>query len=94
MPEIVKKSIKPKHHLFTARLLQPQGRKQILLVTDPPHMLRSLLTFRSLGFTVIPHPSPLPQTLSPQEKDALMLREYSALFFYSLLGWFLPQNYS
>lgn len=78
--------------LFTATLLKPQRVQQILLVTDPPHMLRSLLTFRSLGFTVIPHPSPLPPQLSIKEKDSLMLREYSGLFFYSLLGWFLPQH--
>ena len=45
---------------FTAALLQPRGIESIILVTDPPHMLRSLLTFRSAGFRVTPHPSPLP----------------------------------
>jgi len=78
---------------FTATLLQPQGVQQILLVTDSPHMLRSLLSFRSFGFTVIPHPIP-PSQLNPKDKGFEELREYGGLVFYSLLGWFLPQQLS
>ncbi len=77
--------------LFTANLLQPKGIKKIILVTDPPHMLRSIFIFRSYGFQVIPHTSPLPQ-LTVKENEKLLNREYKGLFFYSLLGWYLPQN--
>lgn len=77
---------------FTAALLQPQGIQQILLVTDPPHMLRSFLTFRSLGFRVIPHPNPLPPELNTRREAFLIVREYLGLVSYGLLGRFFPRE--
>lgn len=77
---------------FTATLLKPRGIKQIVLVTDPPHMLRSLLTFGGLGFTVIPHTSPLPDDLASQMKALMVFREYMGLISYGLQGRFLPRN--
>jgi uncharacterized SAM-binding protein YcdF (DUF218 family) len=77
---------------FTAAVLQPQGIRQILLVTDPPHMLRSLLTFRSLGFTVIPHTSPLPPDLPHQEEALKVFSEYMGLVSYGLRGRFFPRQ--
>ncbi len=74
--------------LFTATVLHPQGIRQILLITDPPHMLRSFLTFRSLGFTVIPHTSPLPPDWTSKEDLLLVFREYLALASYAVLGRF------
>lgn len=78
---------------FMAKVLQPQGKKQIILVTDPPHMLRSLLTFRSLGFQVIPHPSPLPPSFDSKEKAFLTYKEYIKFAGYGLLGRFLPKDF-
>lgn len=75
---------------FTATLLQPQGVKKIVLVTDSPHMLRSLLTFRHFGFTVIPRTSPLPPDLSPRRKTLMVFYEYLGLISYGLQGRFLP----
>ncbi len=77
---------------FTAALLQPQNVHRILLVTDPPHMLRSLLTFRSLGFEVIPHPNPLPDRLNTKKKAFLVFREYLGIVGYGLRGRFLPRE--
>lgn len=77
---------------FTAAILQPQGVKKILLVTDPPHMLRSLLTFRSLGFEVIPHPSPRPPQLNARKEAFLIVREYLGLVSYGVLGRFFPRE--
>lgn len=77
---------------FTAALLQPRGVQQILLVTDPPHMLRSYLTFRSLGFRVIPHPNPLPPELNTRRESFLIVREYLGLVSYGLLGRFFPRE--
>jgi uncharacterized SAM-binding protein YcdF (DUF218 family) len=77
--------------LFTASVLQPQGVKRIILVTDPPHMLRSLLTFRNVGFEVIPHKSPVPH-LTQTRKAMMMLYEYMGLVKYGLKGEFVPQN--
>ena len=76
---------------FTAAVLEPQGVTRVVLVTDPPHMLRSLLTFRSLGFTVIPHASPLPD-LAPAEKSMVVFYEYMGLVSYSVKGRFLPKT--
>ena len=75
---------------YTAAVLQPQGKKRIILVTDPPHMLRSLLTFRNLGFTVIAHTSPLPSDWADFKKVLIVFREYTGLIVYCLLGRFLP----
>ncbi len=77
--------------LFTASILEPQGVKRIILVTDPPHMLRSLLTFRNMGFEVIPHQSPVPH-LTQTRKAMLMLYEYMGLVKYGLKGELVPQN--
>ncbi|HEY9668474.1 MAG TPA: YdcF family protein [Coleofasciculaceae cyanobacterium] len=77
---------------FTAMELKPQGIKSILLITDSPHMLRSLLTFRSIGFTVIPHTTPIPPELAPKRKTFVVFYEYLALVSYGLQGRFFPQH--
>jgi uncharacterized SAM-binding protein YcdF (DUF218 family) len=78
--------------LFTVDELQPQGVKQILLITDSPHMLRSLLTFRGVGFDVTPIPSPLPREIGRRGKATLVLREYAGLVTYGLRGRFFPSE--
>jgi len=55
-------------------------------------MLRSLLTFRSLGFDVIPHANPLPPTLDGKKTGSLVFREYVGLISYGLWGRFLPRE--
>lgn len=73
--------------IFTAAILQPQGIRRILLVTDPQHMLRSLLVFRAYGFTVFPKTSPLPPYFGGfKVKASLTLREWVGLISYSLRG--------
>jgi uncharacterized SAM-binding protein YcdF (DUF218 family) len=79
---------------FTAALLQPQGVKRVILVTDLPHMPRSLLTFRSFGFEVIPHPSPVPPSLNPKRQKRLVLYEWSGLVGYGLLGRYFSREVS
>lgn len=73
---------------FTANLLKPQGIHRILLVTDTPHMLRSLLTFRGFGFEVIPVPSPGARRVDRSQRTKLVLREYLGLASYGFLGRF------
>lgn len=76
---------------FSAHMLKPKGIQDILLVTDPHHMWRSLLTFQSFGFKVIPHLSaPLLQT-NYRQRVSLLLTEYSGLVTYALRGRFLPR---
>lgn len=77
---------------FTTALLHPQGVKKILLVTDRPHMLRSLLMFRSFGFQVIPHPTALPKQLPYSEKFPIALREYTGLMKYLITGQFQSRS--
>lgn len=71
---------------FTAAILQPRGIHRIVLVTDPPHMLRSLLTFQSFGFDVTPHMSPLPNTFKKPGDGLLVFREWFGLIAYGLMG--------
>ncbi|MFK8183810.1 MAG: YdcF family protein [Phormidesmis sp.] len=71
---------------FTAALLKPQGIETIILVTDPTHMWRSLLTFQSFGFKVIPHYTPLSPDTIPAKKRFLFVRETIGLFNYAILG--------
>ena len=66
----------PENAIFSAAILQSQDIKRILLVTDPPHMLRSILDFQDEGFIVIPHTSPIPTSLGFMDKTFLTVREY------------------
>ena len=75
-------------------LLQTIGASQLILVTDQPHMLRSVLTFQSFGFHIIPHPVTIPSTRSSIEKTALALREYVGLVSYAFIGRFQPRTIS
>lgn len=78
--------------LFTGSVLQQRGVKKILLVTDPPHMLRSLRTFSNLGFKVFPHTSPLPSDLATPKQAAMVFYEYMGLVSYGLKGYILPPS--
>jgi uncharacterized SAM-binding protein YcdF (DUF218 family) len=82
----------PENALFTAAILRPQGIGRILLVTDGPHMWRSLLDYRSQGFTVIPHISPLPNNMGVMDKAFLTFREYFFLILSSLNELFSGQR--
>lgn len=75
---------------YTAAILQPQGVKRIVLVTDAPHMLRSLLTFRSFGFDVIPHPTAV--ALTDRQEARLVFREYFGLIVYGLGGRYFERD--
>ena len=78
--------------LFTAALLQPKGIKRLILVTDPPHMARSLLTFRSVGFDVIPHPSPIPSSLNVKRRQQMVMREWAGLIGYGIMGRYFARD--
>lgn len=71
---------------FTSGILYPQGVRKILLVTDPPHMLRSHWLFTTYGFTPVPALSQLPPSLSTLEQLQTLSREYIALADYALNG--------
>lgn len=66
----------PENAMFSAAILQAQGIKRILLVTDPPHMWRALLNFSDEGFSVIPYTSPMPTNLGFLDQYILIVREY------------------
>ncbi len=46
---------------FSAKLLQPQGIKHIVLVTDAWHMSRAVLAFQQAGFSVVAAPTDFPE---------------------------------
>lgn len=79
--------------IFTSALLHPQRVKSILLVTDPLHMWRSLLVFRSVGFSVIPYTiTPMPQKLSAAQQLINIIREYFGMINYALSGKFRDRS--
>lgn len=79
--------------VFTATILQSRGIKRIILITDEPHMLRSLLVFRANHFTVIPRTSTLSSYyFGMRAKAFLSLREYPGLINYALRGLFVTQQ--
>lgn len=82
----------PENAIFSAAILQSQDIKRILLVTDPPHMLRSIFEFRQEGFTVIPHTSPLPANFGFLDKAFLTVREYFFLISSSVQRLFQGQG--
>lgn len=69
-------------------LLGSRGAKKIILITDPPHMLRAWLLFKGLGFTVIPHLEPIPDWVPHHERSFFAIREYLGLVSYAALGRF------
>ncbi|NEP18766.1 MAG: YdcF family protein [Leptolyngbya sp. SIO4C1] len=75
-------------------LLHTIGVNRLILITDQPHMLRSVLTFQSFGFQVIPHPVTISPSLPAIEETALALREYVGLVSYALIGRFQPRTVS
>ncbi|MBW4691737.1 MAG: YdcF family protein [Lyngbya sp. HA4199-MV5] len=78
--------------LFTAAVLHPQNVQKILLITDPPHMLRSVLSFRASRFTVIPHASPLPSSWESERNVPVLLREYTGLISYAITNRFRQRS--
>lgn len=95
-PEVILTESKARTTEENARLSAPILRqysiKRIILMTDQPHMLRSLLTFRSFGFEVIPYPVSVPSSLPSIEVTTLALREYIGLLSYATLGRFSPRS--
>lgn len=72
--------------LFTASAIKPQTHRKVILVTDPPHMLRSLLVFQSMGYDPIPKISVFPEDLKSGEKLSLVGRELGGLILYAVTG--------
>ncbi|MGB3669693.1 MAG: YdcF family protein [Phormidesmis sp.] len=85
---------------FTAAILRSRGLQKIILVTDPLHMLRSLLTFKSFGFEIIAHPVPLAEDIRPNysqfpnHSQFLAFRESLGIVSYALMGRYFPQQVS
>jgi uncharacterized SAM-binding protein YcdF (DUF218 family) len=76
----------------TAAILRPRGIQKIILVTDSPHMMRSLLTFRSFGFNVIPHTTEIPASLGISKRRFMVLREWAGLIGYGIRGRYFPRE--
>lgn len=76
----------------TAAILRPRGIQKIILVTDSPHMMRSLLTFRSFGFNVIPHTTEIPKSLGISKRRFMVLREWAGLIGYGIRGRYFPRE--
>ena len=77
---------------FTAAMLLPQGVHRIILITDSPHMMRSMLTFRGFGFSITPVASSGLSGLDRRKKTSTVLREWARLVGYGLLGRYAPQE--
>lgn len=73
--------------LFSDILLSPQGTQKILLVTDDTHIPRATLTFRRLGFEVVPYPV---ETKFSIHQIRHGFRESFGIAFYSLSGKLQP----
>ena len=77
---------------YAAQKLLPTNADSIILVSDPTHLLRSQLVFRSYGFEVIPYASPLPTELGLSYRRLLTLRESAGLVAYGLMGRYWPRS--
>ena len=76
---------------YTAQVLMERDLNTIILVTDAPHLLRAYLTFRGVGFQVIPHATPFPPSYGRYRRQVLLLREVVSLISYGLQGhYWLP----
>jgi uncharacterized SAM-binding protein YcdF (DUF218 family) len=79
--------------VFTSAILRHYKVKKILLVTDPSHMWRAFLIFRSMGFNVIPHATSLEsQQLTTIQQLIGVIREYLGMIDYALSGKFRQRS--
>jgi len=78
--------------VLSALILKEKQVRRILLVTDMPHILRSLLTFRSFGFEVVPKPLPLPDRPFTIDASIAALREYVGIAIYAFSGRFSDRS--
>ncbi|NEQ52742.1 MAG: YdcF family protein, partial [Leptolyngbya sp. SIO3F4] len=76
---------------YTAQQLLPAEVESIILVSDPTHLLRSQLVFKSFGFKVIPYSSPLPTELGLSYRRLVALRESVGFVAYGLMGRYWPR---
>jgi uncharacterized SAM-binding protein YcdF (DUF218 family) len=79
---------------FSAALLQPQGIRRIILIASPTHLLRSWLTFQSVGFQVIPYFYPVAPPTVMGFGITEVYREYLGLISYGVRGRFFPRSIS
>ncbi|MEL6555323.1 MAG: YdcF family protein, partial [Cyanobacteria bacterium J06621_11] len=77
---------------FTAAILLHRGLSKIILVTDSLHMLRSLLTFKSFGFEVIPYPVTIPADTG--KRRFIEFRESLGAISYGLTGRYFSKEIS
>lgn len=77
---------------YTEATLKSRGIQHILLVTDTPHLLRSFLVFRSVGFQVVPHANPLPAETSTFSHLGTLVREGFGLIGYWQRGYYQPNQ--
>jgi uncharacterized SAM-binding protein YcdF (DUF218 family) len=77
---------------FTGVLLKPRGVKRILLVTDLPHAMRSHQIFEAAGFTVLSHPTILPERWNSRQRAQVYLRESLGLIGYGIKDQFQKVN--
>lgn len=70
----------------TSTILGHKQVKKIILITDPAHMWRAALTFRQLGFIVVPNIAPYPSDFSSLDESVVALRQYLGLLAYFALG--------
>ncbi|MBF2026245.1 MAG: YdcF family protein [Oscillatoriales cyanobacterium C42_A2020_001] len=78
--------------VLSALILKQKQVNRVILITDTPHMLRSLLTFRSLGFEVLPHLLPLPDRPFSVDTSIAAFREYVGLAIYAFSGRFRDRS--
>lgn len=79
---------------FTAQVLMERDITKIILVTDSLHLLRAYLTFKNVGFQVIPHPTPFPPGYSRYRRQVLALREVISFISYGLRGHYSQSSQS
>jgi uncharacterized SAM-binding protein YcdF (DUF218 family) len=80
--------------LFTEYLLNSENTDHVLLMTDYPHLVRSVWVFKGFGFnTVTPYPvgRDLNVTFAVTQTSE-MLREYAALALYGMSGKYQPET--
>lgn len=83
----------PENALFSAAILQARGVQKILLITDAPHLWRSLLDFQAQHFTVIPYASPMPNSIRGLDRTFLIFRECFFLITSTAREWLVRDRF-
>ncbi len=72
--------------LYAKKVMEENGMRSALIVSDPIHMRRAMAMARDVGIDARPAPTPTSRYISPRKKAGFVWRETKSYVAYRLFG--------